>query len=340
MDLPLVSIIVPNYNHSNYLKQRLDSIFDQNFQDFEVILLDDLSTDNSLTVLNLYKNHPKVSHFIINEVNSGSPFKQWIKGIKLARGEYVWIAESDDFAENSFLEKAVSVLKNNIESNLVYVDSKIVDSDNKLIDLWSVRKNKRFSTQKWASDYEEVGNREVIDYLLYSTTINNASAVLFRKQSLDKAEFLKELSEFRTAGDLFTYINVVLQGRISYIAQPLNNYREHQFNITKKNTKSGLLYNERIRCFNKSLSLFEDSNVLKSEIKELKKSYLHVLKKNGFSLVDYGFSKELNHFIERLVCTNIVSRKEGYGLISLFKVYGLKSEPFKKVTKKLIKKIL
>ena len=77
--LLIVSIIVPNYNHAPFLNQRLDSIFNQTFQDFEVILLDDASTDNSLSILEDYKEKfkSKVSHLIVNEKNSGSPFKQF-----------------------------------------------------------------------------------------------------------------------------------------------------------------------------------------------------------------------------------------------------------------------
>jgi glycosyltransferase involved in cell wall biosynthesis len=56
-----VSVIVPNYNHAKYLPRRLDSIFNQTFQDFEVILLDDCSTDNSLSIPGEYVKHPKVS---------------------------------------------------------------------------------------------------------------------------------------------------------------------------------------------------------------------------------------------------------------------------------------
>ncbi|NJL77190.1 MAG: glycosyltransferase family 2 protein [Saprospiraceae bacterium] len=100
---PVVSIIVPNYNHERYLVQRLESIFNQTFQDFEVILLDDCSTDGSVSVLQRYASHPKVTHFIINEKNSGSPFVQWKRGIDLARGQYIWIAESDDWADLDFL---------------------------------------------------------------------------------------------------------------------------------------------------------------------------------------------------------------------------------------------
>ena len=101
---PLVSIIVPNFNHAAFLAQRLESIYNQTFSSFEVILLDDASTDNSIEILNLYKNHPKTAHFIINTINSGSPFKQWQKGVELAKGELIWIAESDDYAAINFLE--------------------------------------------------------------------------------------------------------------------------------------------------------------------------------------------------------------------------------------------
>ena len=108
---PTVSIIVPNYNHTSFLEERLDSIFKQTFQDFEVILLDDASTDGSLEILRNYQAHPKVSHLIVNEKNSGSPFKQWKKGLALAKGTFVWIAESDDSCEPNFLETQIHTLK-------------------------------------------------------------------------------------------------------------------------------------------------------------------------------------------------------------------------------------
>ena len=105
MTQPLVSIIIPNYNHSKFLQQRLDSVFNQTFQDFEVILLDDCSTDNSVDILKKYANHPKVSHLELNKQNSGSPFKQWQKGITMAKGTYIWIAETDDYCEFNFLDQ-------------------------------------------------------------------------------------------------------------------------------------------------------------------------------------------------------------------------------------------
>src|SRR5690606_7012874 len=126
--MPKVSIIIPNYNHKPFLQQRLDTVFNQTFQNFEVILLDDASADGSQDLLKSYKNHPKVAHIILNETNSGSPFKQWQKGIELAQGEYIWIAESDDYCELDFLEE----LLKNCSANLVYAQSQDVDADGRV----------------------------------------------------------------------------------------------------------------------------------------------------------------------------------------------------------------
>ena len=97
-----VSVILPNYNHAEFLPERLDSIYNQTYQNLEVIILDDCSTDESVSILNNYKNHPKTAHFVINKENTGSPFIQWEKGFKLVKGDVIWIAESDDYCDLNF----------------------------------------------------------------------------------------------------------------------------------------------------------------------------------------------------------------------------------------------
>src|SRR5271155_4024439 len=107
--MPTVSIIVPNYNHARFLRQRIDSILTQTFQDFELILLDDCSTDQSRSILREYTTDPRV-RLEFNDANSGSTFKQWNKGVSLTRGKYIWIAESDDYADPRLLERLVGEL--------------------------------------------------------------------------------------------------------------------------------------------------------------------------------------------------------------------------------------
>ena len=113
---PKISIIVPNYNYAYFLDKRIESILKQTYTDYEIILLDDASSDDSVKVLEKYKNNPHVSQIVVNEQNTGSPFKQWMKGILLAKGEWIWIAEADDLCEPTFLETCMHYIKT--ESNI------------------------------------------------------------------------------------------------------------------------------------------------------------------------------------------------------------------------------
>jgi len=87
-----------------YLIQRIESILNQSYHDYEVIIMDDCSTDNSAEIIEKYRNHPNVANIIYNTSNSGSTFHQWNKGVDVAKGKYIWIAESDDIAEYTFLQ--------------------------------------------------------------------------------------------------------------------------------------------------------------------------------------------------------------------------------------------
>ena len=121
-DMLLVSVIIPNYNHAPYLKQRIDSVLAQTFQDFEVIILDDCSKDNSREIIKEYQHDPRV-RLAFNENNSGCVFKQWNKGLKMAGGKYIWIAESDDYSAPTFLETMVGRLEADPKVGLAFCDS-------------------------------------------------------------------------------------------------------------------------------------------------------------------------------------------------------------------------
>jgi glycosyltransferase involved in cell wall biosynthesis len=107
--MPKVTVVTPNYNYARYLPQRLDSILAQTYQDFELIILDDASTDNSREVIESYAKDPRI-RTIYNGENSGSTFKQWNLGLKHARGRYIWFAEADDYAKPSLIETLAKML--------------------------------------------------------------------------------------------------------------------------------------------------------------------------------------------------------------------------------------
>ena len=104
-----VSVIIPSYNHSEYLDLRIQSVFNQTYDNTEIIILDDKSPDNSRDIIEQYRSYPKVVRILYNEENVGNTFRQWEKGIKLATGEWVWIAESDDWCEPTLLSELLSI---------------------------------------------------------------------------------------------------------------------------------------------------------------------------------------------------------------------------------------
>lgn len=228
-----VSIIIPNYNHSEFLEQRLYSVFNQTFENYEVIILDDASTDHSLQILNTYKDHPKVSHYVINEQNSGSPFKQWCKGFELAKGNYIWIAESDDYCDLDFLNSLLGY--NTINSrNLDVIYTQSVDVDEKGNTLENrIEYTNNFQPNLWESDFIINGEDFIKKYIKVKCVIPNASAVIFKKQLITKAVLSSGFLDMRICGDWLFWIAILKTANLGFVSKSLNKFRFHD-NVTRK----------------------------------------------------------------------------------------------------------
>lgn len=228
----MVTVIIPNYNHAPYLKKRIDTVLNQTFHDFEVIILDDCSTDNSKEVIEKYREHSKVKTVVYNQENSGSVFKQWKRGIELAEGEFLWIAESDDYASLLFLEKMVPFLKSNPSLGFAYCDAFIISGNGSLdAETFAVKRNQWLQTSKWSNSYVNEGINEIQENLLDYCTVNNASGVLFRKDALLKANPFDR--KFRYIGDWYCYLKLCKNHKIGYLNETLNFYREHEVNASR-----------------------------------------------------------------------------------------------------------
>lgn len=106
--MPKVSIIIPVYNVEKYIARCIESVLNQTFNDFELILINDGSKDKSLEIMNNYKNDNRV--IIIDQKNMG-PAKTRNKGIEEAKGEYIMFIDSDDYIDKDYIEKYTDALK-------------------------------------------------------------------------------------------------------------------------------------------------------------------------------------------------------------------------------------
>jgi glycosyltransferase involved in cell wall biosynthesis len=240
-NFPEVSVIVPNYNHAQYLDLRLQSIFNQTYTNFELIFLDDASTDKSLDVFKKYVNDSRV-RCIINEKNSGSAFKQWNKGASLAHGKYLWIAESDDFAEPDFLEKTIPIMEENPNLGLVYTQSIMIDKDGKEFGL-AYEEIWRSDPRRWMSSFTNDGMNEIKNYLCFENTIPNASATLIRKTVFEKVGGAKE--SLKLHGDYVLWLDILCNSDIAFIPNPLNHFRFSPGSIREKLFGGGFDIEER-----------------------------------------------------------------------------------------------
>lgn len=241
---PVVSVIVPNYNHAAFLRERLDSVLNQTFGNYEIIILDDCSTDQSGEVIASYSGNDRVSHVVVNNQNSGSTFAQWCRGLQLARGRYVWIAESDDVAKPEFLQTLVDELEGNPEAVLAYSQSDIIDADGQIID---------------GADWDRIKSGADVDFfepqdmvrrnLLCNNGIYNASMAVFRRDAAP--EITDELMQMRYCGDWLFWFKLACRGSAIRVNRKLNAFRQHDNKVSPGASKQGLTYKEGLKIINR-----------------------------------------------------------------------------------------
>jgi glycosyltransferase involved in cell wall biosynthesis len=226
----MVSIIIPNYNHAPFLEQRMFSVLNQTYRDFEVIILDDCSTDNSRDIIEKYRGNEKISQIVYNEKNSGSTFKQWEKGINLAKGEWIWMAESDDWCELNFLDVVLPEFENDVVlsfcGSLMYCDNDII----------------AYPPMRYLDQIID-GNDFCKRFLSEGCYIYNSSMSVFKRQYATK---IVEILNYKQCGDWHFWINISLNGKVKINGRVLNYFRKHDADVSGKRFKDGTFYMEHV----------------------------------------------------------------------------------------------
>ena len=261
IDGPLVSVVVPNYNHAAFLDERIGSILNQTYTNIEVLLMDDCSPDNSCEVLQRWAEKDERITTLFNEINSGSPFAQWEKGANWAQGKYIWIAESDDYAAEDMLALHVQALESNDRAVLAYSHSRIADVNGKF--LRDYKEDYAFifgDASKWSRDFIVSGKEEVARTMVFSNTIPNASGVLMRKSAFDQVG--APATTWRLNGDWLFYAQLLQLGDLIFFATPRNFFRFHNQTQRSRAIASYEAFDEILAMY----QIFEDQQWTTPEI--------------------------------------------------------------------------
>jgi glycosyltransferase involved in cell wall biosynthesis/SAM-dependent methyltransferase len=237
LQVPLrrVSVVVPNYNYAVFLADRLRSIAAQTYPVFELIVLDDASTDDSADRLREMLPSLGIDYtLVVNEGNSGSTVRQWKKGVDLARGDLIWIAEADDLADDRFLDAVVRSFADDPAVVMSYCQSRQMAAGGAILCDDYLDYTADISPTKWREPYVEDGLTEIRTALAVKNTIPNVSAVVFARDTLRAAldAVEHEAARYRVAGDWVVYLEVLQRGRIAFTSQALNSHRRHGRSVT------------------------------------------------------------------------------------------------------------
>lgn len=231
-----VTAIVPNYNHARYLSQRLDSILSQTYPLVDILVLDDCSTDNSRSVIDAYVTRfPGRISAVYNTENSGNVFRQWQKGHSLAKGDLVWICESDDFCEPTFIERMINAFRdpsvmmafgriqfaNSQGEFFAGLDHYREDSEP---GIWDARLTR--PAAEWFRGGFGVKN-----------VIANVGGSLWRRFEISD-QVWEEARNYKIMGDWYLYSAIAGGGQIAYEPSAVSYFRIHESNTSGSSAQS------------------------------------------------------------------------------------------------------
>lgn len=268
MSKPLISVIIPIYNSERYLKQCLDSVINQTYNNMEIICINDGSADNSLNILNEYaKKDNRIK--IISQDNQGGGFARNV-GIKIATGEYLFFLDSDDWFKPTFIKDMYSKAKKD-DSDIVMCGYDVFD--NKL--------NKFIKNVKISNQYITVSpfSPRKFNNSLFNIISPNPWTKIFKRELFTKYDLIFE--NYKSCDDLTCVcLALALSKKISIINKSYINYRYNQTD------------NQTANVANESESFFRAVQALKDK---LKKFNLYNTFKKAFELrVKTSFTWENN----------------------------------------------
>jgi|GEM_PF-702078 len=217
---PKVSVIIPTYNMKTFLKEAIDSVLLQNYDDIEIVVGDDCSTDDTDEMMRAYKDNPKV-HYIRNENNLGSSKNSMKLLYEHAKGEYILGLNHDDYLiQNNYINNAVSILENNSNVSLVFANCRILEQDTgrmyagSNIALKSITNGKEYFLNYQSSGYPPIPS--------------TLTSIYRRADAIRIGCLLEDVY----SQDTFLYLKLMLLGDVAFVNDYVGVYRVHNNSLT------------------------------------------------------------------------------------------------------------
>jgi len=221
----LVSVLMTSYNHEKYIPETIESILNQSFKDFELLILDDFSKDNSRAIIEDYQKKDKRIKAFFHERNLGisSTLNELLSK---ASGKYIAYIDSDDVWNPLKLEKQLAILEKN--------DSLVVWSEGEIIDKNSIPTGETFTQINLANKKKKSGR--LFEELLYANFIFDSSLIHRR----DFTRYIQFDEKLKYLNDLKFVVNLANEHQFFFMKEPLAKYRIHGKNSMPSDKKGSI----------------------------------------------------------------------------------------------------
>lgn len=229
MNKELISVIIPIYNCEKYIGRCIESILNQTYKNFEIICIDDGSTDSSLNIISTYENKIDRKRIIVKSIKNSGPSIARNEGIKIANGKYITFVDSDDMLNEKYLEVLYKIAK--------IKDIKIVRCNYKIFNKKGEFKNSEYNSQDKLLEKNSFFEHEMFESIIWNTVWGELiDSELVRHIKFDENKRIGE--------DLFFNINIYEQvEKIYYTNERLYYYFENNLGITKKFSEENIKRN-------------------------------------------------------------------------------------------------
>jgi Glycosyl transferase family 2 len=225
-DAPVVSFVVPCYNLAHLLGECVESILAQSYQDFEVLVMDDCSPDNTGEVTRAFADGRVM--YVRNDQNQGH-LRNYNKGIGLSRGKYIWLISADDYLRRPYvLQRYVEVLEAHPEVGYVFCDGVGVTG--------GVETGRLTSSLHGDRDRICEGHDFLRTLLRWNSVL--APAGMARRECYEMTKGFP--LDLPWAGDWYLWCVFALHWNVAYLAEPMVCYRAHELSMTHKLTRNKL----------------------------------------------------------------------------------------------------
>lgn len=263
-----VSVCIPSFNYGNYVAGAIESVLGQTLHNFELIIVDDASTDNTSEIVGRYAKEDNRIKFIENKENLGM-VKNWNKCVSLAQGRYITILHADDAYLPEILEIESKILDSSSKVGMVFSANYVIDDNDNILTVNApFRGNKVFKGNDFLKKIIESGGNPV-----------RFPTIMVRDECFQRIGLFDEL--LTLTADMEMWMRIGSHWGVAYVNQPLSLYRFHSQNESLKFLRSGAEIHEIHRALK---HLFNNTDIDESERELLNRLMKEVLSRKALSL--------------------------------------------------------